>query len=82
MPRVIAADADFRARTGGLAELTIEADTWPALIAALDRRFPGLGAHVEKRMAVAIDGVIHHDPGAIPLAPTAEVCLIPRIGGG
>jgi molybdopterin converting factor small subunit len=82
VPRVIAADADFRARTGGLAELDIEAENYPALVAALEARFPGLGGHVEKRMAVAINGVIHQDPGAIPLAPDAEVCLIPRIGGG
>jgi molybdopterin converting factor small subunit len=82
VPRVIATDADFRARAGGLAELDIDADTWPALITALDARFPGLGAHVQKRMAVAIDGVIHQDPGAIPLTPETEVCLIPRIGGG
>jgi molybdopterin converting factor small subunit len=82
VPHVVAADADFRARAGGLAELDIEADTYAGLIDALDRRFPGLGDHVRRRMAVAIDGVIHQDPGPLPLSPTSEVCLIPRIGGG
>ncbi|HXU99612.1 MAG TPA: hypothetical protein VG166_03850 [Caulobacteraceae bacterium] len=82
MPHIIAADADFRARAGGLGELDIEADSYAALVEALDRRFPGLGDHVRRRMAVAIDGVIHQDPGPIPLTADTEVCLIPKIGGG
>jgi len=52
------------------------------LIAELERRFPGLGAHVETRMAIAIDGEIHQDALDAPLAPDSEVVLIPRIAGG
>jgi hypothetical protein len=33
-------------------------------------------------MAIAVDGEIHQDAGAIPLTPASEVFLIPRIGGG
>jgi molybdopterin converting factor small subunit len=82
VPRIIAADADFRARAGGLGELDIPAADVHALIAALDARFPGLGDHVRRRMAIAVDGVIYQDPGPIPLLADSEVVLIPRIGGG
>lgn len=68
--------------TGGLAELDVEAASVRALIAAIDRRFPGAGEYIDRRMAVAVDGEIHQDPGPLTLTPTSEVCLIPRIGGG
>ena len=51
-------------------------------LAALEARHPGLGEHVRESMAIAIDGEIHQDALAEPLAADAEVVLIPRIGGG
>ena len=68
--------------TGGLAQFEVEAGSVGALIAELERRFPGLGTHVDQHMAIAIDGEIHQDALAEPLAPDSEVVLIPRIGGG
>jgi molybdopterin converting factor small subunit len=82
MPHVLVADSNFRAVVGGVSELDIDADNVRRLIEAIDRRFPGSGAYIDKRMAIAVDGEIHQDAGAIPLSPTSEVCLIPRIGGG
>jgi len=35
--------------TGGVSELDLEADTVRGLIAALDARFPGMGAFIDKR---------------------------------
>lgn len=82
MPHVVAACSSCHPFTDGLTEFDIEADNLRRLIAAIDLRFPGLGAHIDRRMAIAIDGEIHQDAGATPLSPASEVYLIPRIGGG
>ena len=68
--------------TGGEAEFDVEAADVRGLIAELDRRFPGLGEIVDRRMAFAIDGEIHHDAWFTKLEPGSEVYLIPKIGGG
>ncbi|HEY1447536.1 MAG TPA: MoaD/ThiS family protein [Caulobacteraceae bacterium] len=82
MPRVVVADSSFRTLVGGLAQLDIEADNVRRLIEAIDRQYPGSADYIDKRMAIAVDGEIHQDAGAIPLTPASEVFLIPRIGGG
>ncbi len=82
MPHVVAACSSCLPYTDGLAEFDIEADNVRRMIAAIDRRFPGLGAHIDRRMAIAIDGEIHQDAGEAALSPASEVYLIPRIGGG
>ena len=71
-----------RELTGGLDRFEVEAANVRALLDALERRFPGLGELARTRMAIAIDGEIHHDALAEPLAPGGEVVLIPRIAGG
>ena len=82
MARVSSTAQAVRNLTGGLDQLEVDATTVRALIMALDERFPGLGALVRERMAIAIDGEIHQDALAEPLAPDAEVVLIPRITAG
>ena len=62
--------------------LDVEADSVRRLIEAIDSRFPGAGAYIDKRMAVAVDGEIHQDAGPVALTADSEVYLIPRIGGG
>jgi molybdopterin converting factor small subunit len=74
--------SEARAFTGGLAELQLDAPSVRSLILELDRRYPGLGEQIERRMAIAIDGEIHQDAWAEPLRTESEVFLIPRIGGG
>jgi molybdopterin synthase sulfur carrier subunit len=71
--------ADF---TGGLTEFDVVADTVGRLYRALDEAFPGLGEFVQQKMALAIDGEIHQNAFSEPLAPNAQVFLIPKIGGG
>lgn len=78
----VSISSDGRGFTGGVAELELEAASVRGLILALDDRFPGLGDYVQRRMAIAIDGEIHQDAWAEPLAPNSEVFLIPKIGGG
>ena len=68
--------------TGGVSTVEVEADTVRNVIAALDTRFPGLGDFVDRRMAFAIDGEIHQDAWFSPVPEGAEVCLVPKIGGG
>jgi hypothetical protein len=82
VPHVVAASSDILAFTGGESRFEVEADTVRRLILALDERFPGLGALIEKRAAIAIDGEIHRNAWSAPLTPDSEVVLIDRIGGG
>lgn len=73
---------DLRHLAGGAEEIHIDAGTVGRLIQELDRRHPGLGAYVDRRMAIAIDGEIHQDAWFSPLSAESEVCLIPKLGGG
>ncbi len=82
MPHVVAACSSCRAFTGDVAAFDVEAATVREMIRELDRRYPGFGEHIERRMAIAIDGEIHQDALFAPLPPGSEVVLIPRIGGG
>jgi molybdopterin synthase sulfur carrier subunit len=82
LPHVVAADAKVRQFTGGLSEFDVEAATVRRMILALEDRFPGLGDHIQKSMAIAIDGEIHQDAWGAELKPDSEVYLIPKIGGG
>jgi molybdopterin converting factor small subunit len=79
---VVAACSDCRHFTGGVHEFDVAADTVGRLIAELDRQYPGLGDHIARKVAIAIDGEIHQDAHFARLAPDSEVYLIPRIGGG
>jgi len=82
MPHVVTACADCRQFTGGTTDFDVQATSVRHMIAELDARYPGLGDHIERRMAIAIDGEIFQDAHAAPLEPDSEVYLIPRIGGG
>jgi len=82
MPRVVAACSSCRAFTGDVTEFDVAGGSVRQMIGELDRRYPGFGDHIEKRMAIAIDGEIHQDALFAPLTPDSEVFLIPRIGGG
>jgi molybdopterin converting factor small subunit len=82
MPRIVAVGSAARAFTRGAAEIDVEAASVAAMVAALDRLFPGFGDHIDRRMAIAIDGEIHQDASGAPLRPESEVYLFPRIGGG
>jgi molybdopterin converting factor small subunit len=79
---VVFACSDCQLLAGGEASLDVDVDTVRSLIAELERRHPGLGAHVERKVAISIDGEIHQDALFAPLSQSSEVFLIPRIGGG
>ena len=68
--------------TTGTERIEVECGDVRELIAALDRRFPGLGAQLRSGVAIAIDGEIHQDPLYEPLEPDSEVHFLPSISGG
>jgi molybdopterin converting factor small subunit len=82
MARVITIAQSVRDLTGGLDRFEIDAPTVRALVAALDARYPGVGALVRETMFIAIDGELHHQAWEEPLAPDTEVVLVPMIAGG
>ncbi len=66
---------------GGEREVTVVAENYRDMVAALNERFPGMGAAVAE-MAVAIDGQIYQDAFLEPLQPNSEVFFMQRIEGG
>jgi sulfur-carrier protein len=80
--RVLTVAQSVRDLAGGRDRFDVPALTLGALVDELERRHPGLGAHVRETMAVAIDGEVHHEAWHEPLRPDAEVVFIPLIAGG
>ncbi len=74
--------SDLRRYTGGLAEIEVEGANFAALIAELDRRFPGLGPRLQAGTAVVIDGVLIAYPDYEPVPDGAEVYFVPQPSGG
>ena len=72
-----------RRYTGGLVEFDIEAKNLRGIIKEMERRFPGIGEHLEHETSVAIDGAIHEDVGYYqPIHPGSEIFFIPKLEGG
>ncbi len=67
--------------TGGTERVEIEAGNVRRLVAALEARFPGIGAEIDSGMAVAINGEIISDPFLEPVPPDAEVHFLPPLRG-
>jgi len=82
LARVILQGELARRYTGGQATLVVQASDYSALVAELERRYPGLVEAIGRRTAVAIDGEIFHDPLHEPIAADSEVHFMPLIGGG
>jgi sulfur-carrier protein len=80
---VVLSSGFSRRYTGGAREFDIEAKTMRDVLKELDRRFPGLGAHLEEETTVAIDGEIHDQPTYFQvLRPGCEIFFIPKLEGG
>lgn len=82
MPVVRVASSFCDRFTGGLREWEVEAQNVRGMFRALDARFPGLGAFLEERAAVAIDGTIYQRAWSQAIKADSEVVILPRIGGG
>jgi sulfur-carrier protein len=80
--RVVLSSGFSRRYTGGAREFTVAASNLRGVIKALDKLYPGLGAHLEEETTVAIDGEIHEVGYLQPLRHGSEVFFIPKIEGG
>lgn len=81
MARVILGQ-NLRRFTGGVGELDIDAVTIKQLLAKLGALHPKLAPHLERGLAVAINGTIYQGALLEPIPPDAEVHLLPPIEGG
>jgi molybdopterin converting factor small subunit len=72
----------LRSGVGGVASIEIEATTIAELLRKLIERYPDMSAHLDKGIAVAIDGVVFRDDWTQKIPAGAEVFLMPRIEGG
>jgi hypothetical protein len=80
--RVVLTNGFSRRYTGGLTEFEVDAKTLGGVLKEMDRRYPGLGEHLEEETTVAIDGEIH-DVGYYQIVgPSSEVFFIPKLEGG
>ncbi len=72
----------LRSGAGGAASIDIEAATIRELLKKLVERYPDMSDHMERGIAVAIDGVVYRDDWNQAIPADAEVFLMPRIDGG
>ena len=70
------------AAAGGRHSVDIEARDIRELFRKLAEQYPGLEPHIERGIAVSIDGVIYRDTWSKELPKDAEIYLLPRIAGG
>ena len=80
--RVVFTRGFSRRYTGGVTEFAVEARNLRGVIKEMDRRYPGLGMHLEEETTVAIDGEIHEVGYYQPIRPGSEVFFIPKLEGG
>jgi sulfur-carrier protein len=80
---VVLSSGFSRRYTSGAREFDIEAKTMREVLLELDRRYPGLGEHLQEETTVAIDGEIHDQPAYFQkLRPGCEIFFIPKLEGG
>ena len=72
----------LRSGAGGAASVELEAATIRVLLTRLVDRYPDMADHMDRGIAVAIDGVVYRDDWNQPIPQGAEVFLMPRIDGG
>ncbi len=72
----------LRQYTGGVTEVDIDAATVRALFARLGEEYPALAPHLERGLAVAIDGQIYQDALFQEIRADSEVHILPQIAGG
>ncbi len=72
----------LRAGANGAESIEIEAATIRELLTKLVERYPDMQDHLDRGIAVAIDGVIYRDDWTQKIPKGSEVFLMPRIEGG
>jgi sulfur-carrier protein len=72
----------LRQYTGGVTELEVDAANVRQLFARLGETFPALAPHLERGLAVAIDGQIYQDALLQEIGSNSDVHILPQIAGG
>jgi sulfur-carrier protein len=72
----------LRPFAGGASSVSVEANTIRELFRVLTDQYPGMEAHINRGVAVSINGQIFRDQWDTTLPQDAEVYLLPRIPGG
>ncbi len=72
----------LRPAVGGAPSVSVEAKNIRELFKKLGEDYPGFGPHLQRGIAVSINGRIYRDTWDQALPPDAEIYLLPRIPGG
>lgn len=72
----------LRPSAGGAASVFVEATTIRELFRVLSEKYPGMEQHIQRGVAVSINGQIFRDQWQTVLPEDAEIYLMPRIPGG
>lgn len=72
----------LKSAAGGAISVEVDVQTIRELFARLEEDYPGLKPHLERGIAVSINGKIYRDSWFEKIPPDAEVYLLPRIAGG
>ena len=82
MPVRVHLSSNLRGPTGGIAEVEAEGATVGALIADLDRLYPGLGDTLRAGTSVVINGMLVAHPEYEPVPDGGLVYFVPQTAGG
>lgn len=74
--------SDLQRFTGGQGSVEVNTRSYRDLLAELCHRFPDLDRERLEKMAIAIDGVIIHEPLLQGFTDDSELVFVPRIAGG
>ena len=80
--RIIHLWGALRPLVGGTAFVKVDAATIAELFARLIEQYPGMELHIQRGVAVSINGEIYRDNWRTPLPASAEIYLMPRVPGG
>jgi sulfur-carrier protein len=68
--------------TDGAGEVEVSGSNVREVLADLVLRYPGLKPHIDKGVAISINGEIHRDGWFVAIHEDDEVFLLPRLAGG
>ena len=72
----------LRRFTDGEAVVEVAGATVGAVIAELERRFPGLGELLNHGASAGVDGVIHAEPEFLAVAEDTDIYFVAPLAGG
>lgn len=78
----VSLNGSLQSGAGGASSVEIEASTIRELFERLVNRYPEMQKHLDRGIAVSINGEIYRDDWTQQIPPDAEVFLIARIEGG